>query len=288
MIVRVLLVESEPEDVLFMRDVLMEIEAGRYWNTWVHIEILHASTLSSAMAIMANQLVEVVLLNPDLSDSQGIDTFRRMQSCSDRVPIVLLIGPEDAAMAIRLMRDGAQDFIVKRCIDCVPLAHAMRNAIERHRLLSAARAGASTDSLTGLTNRGGFLTLADRDRKLAERLGRRLMILIAEPKNFGEIPSISDEQRRDLMLVEFADHLRSLAGPTDVIARIGETRFGMAFFETDAESLEEAWARMHSAAADHRMQIGAAIFAADRPASLDVLLEQAALDLSPAALAMRT
>jgi PleD family two-component response regulator len=288
MLVRVLLVESEPDDVLFMREVLMEIESGRYWSTWVQIEILNASTLTAALAVLANQLVDIILLNPDLSDSQGIDTFRRMHSASDRVPIVLLAGPEDAAMAVRLVRDGAQDFIAKRCMDCAPLAHAMRNAMERHRLLSAARAGASTDSLTGLTNRAGFLTLADRDRKLAERLGRRLMILLAEPRNLYDIPGESGQQRRDLTLVELADHLRSLAGPTDLIARLGEIRFGMAVFETDVESLEEVWARMHSAAAEHRMQIGAAIFSSERPTSLDVLLEQAALDLTPAALAMRT
>ena len=271
-----------------MHDVLTEIELGRHWDTWVHIEILHAGGLGAALTILANEAVEVILLNPDLSDSQGIETFRRIYVASDQVPIVLLVGPEDAALATRLVRDGAQDFLTKRCVDCEPLAHAMRNAIERHRLLSAARASASVDSLTGLINRGGFLTQADRDRNLAERLGRRLMILIVEPKDLCEIAGISGEQRRDLTLVEIADHLRSVAGPTDVVARIGEVRFGVAVLESDFESLEEAWARMHSTAAAHRIQIGAAIFAADRPASLDLLLEQAALDLAPTALTMRT
>jgi PleD family two-component response regulator len=283
MLVRALLVESEPEDVLFMRDVLMEIEEGRHWDNWVHIEVLHAPTISKALTIVGNDVVDVVLLNPDLSDSQGIGTFRRMQSCADRVPVVLLVGAEDAGMAIRLVRDGAQDFIFRRCIDCAPLAHAMRNAIERHRLLSAARARTNTDSLTGLINRGAFLTLADRDRKLAERIGRRLMILVAEST---EIPRAADEQRQDLTLVELADHLRNLAGPTDLMARIGKSRFAMTVFETDQESLEEIWARMHSCAAEHRIQIGVAIFSCDRPTSLDVLLEQAALDLTPASLAI--
>jgi PleD family two-component response regulator len=288
MTLRILLVESQPEDVLFMRDVLMEIESGRYWSTWVSIETVHASTISGALTILSKEPVEVILLNPDLSDCQGVESFRKIYSCWNQVPIVLLVGPEDLPMATRLVRDGAQDFLTKRCIDCAPLAHAMRNAIERQRLLSAARAGASTDSLTGLTNRGGFLTWADRDRKLAERLGRRMMILIAEPWSIRDTPSPWDEQRRDLALVEAADHLRSVAAPTDVIARIGERRFGMAVFETDIESLEEAWARMHSAALAHRMQVGAAIFAADRPASIDVLLEQAAMDLNPALLAIPT
>jgi PleD family two-component response regulator len=287
MTLRVLLVESQLQDVLFIQDVCTEIESGRYWNTWVPIEMLHASTLSAAQTILTTEPVDVILLNPDLSDCQGMETFRRIHSFRNEVPVVLLVGPEDVPMASRLVRDGAQDFLTKRCVDCAPLAYAMRNAIERQRLLSAARAGSRTDSLTGLTNRGEFLALADRDRKLAERLGRRLMILIAEPTNLHDTTTPWDRQRRDLALVEAADHLRSVAGPTDVIARIGEKHFGMAVFETDIETLEEAWVRMHSAAVEHRMQIGAAIFTADRPAAIDVLLEQAAADLNPAALAMQ-
>lgn len=284
--VRVLLVESEPEDALFLRDVLVEIESGRYWNNWVQIETLHASSWREASMILANEPIDLILLDPDLSDSHGVATFRRAQAVAEQIPLVLLIGPEDTAMGVRMVRDGAQDFLIKPQIDCAPLAHAMRNAMERHRLMSAARATSVTDSLTGLLYRGGFLTFADRDRKLAERLGRRLMIVVAEPRGLDELANAFGEQRRDLALVETADHLRSLAGPTDLVARIGAGRFGMAIFETDVETLEEAWARIHTAGESHRIRIGAAIFNVDRPVSLDVLLNQAAGDLTPNVMAM--
>ena len=90
-------------------------------------------------------------------------------------------------------------------------------------------------------------------------------------------------QRRDLALVEAADHLRSIAGATDLVARIGENRFAMAIFETDVESLEQAWAKIHAAAEAHRISVGSAIFDANRPVSLDTLLEQAAHNLLPMA-----
>lgn len=287
MTLRVLLVESEPEDDIFLSNVLTEIEEGRFWNSWVHIETFHATTWSEACSVLGNETIDVMLLDPDVANCQGVETFRRLQAAAERVPVVLLIGPEDQDMAARLIREGAQDFLVKRHVDPAPLAHAITAAIERHRLLAAMRAGAITDSLTSLPNRSGFLTFADRDRKLAERLGRRLMILVAEPNNLGELVTAFGQQRRDLALVEAADHLRSIAGPTDLVARIGDARFGVAVFETDFESLEEAWVRIHSSALAHRISVGAAIFDGDRPASLDVLLEQAALDLSPNALAMR-
>jgi diguanylate cyclase (GGDEF)-like protein len=284
---RVLLVESEPEYALFLREVLVEIEAGKYWTNWVHIEALSATSATEARAILVNEPVDIILLDPDLTDTRGLETFRRIQAIAPQVPMIVLADPEEDGLAIRVMREGAQDFLFRKQVDCAPLAHAMRNAIERHRLLAAARAATITDSLTGLPNRGGFLTFADRDRKIAERLGRRLMILVAEPKCLAEIASAYGEQRRDLTLVEAADHLRSIAGPTDLVARIGATRFGIVSFDTDIESLEETWARVHAAALSHNILIGAAIFDGDHPASLDVLLEQAALDLAPSALAMR-
>lgn len=285
---RVLLIESEPEDVLFLRDVLIEIGEGRYWNHWVNIEILNAAAWGEAAAILANEPVDIVLLDLDLADSQGMETFRRAQQAAAAIPMIVLVGAQEESLGLRLVRDGAQDFLVKKQVDCAPLAHAMRNAIERHRALTATRAASSHDTLTGLLNRAGFVTSADHDRKLAERLGRRLMVMVAEPKNLGEIATAYGEQRRDLALIEAADHLRSLAGPADLVARIGCTRFGLTVFDTEFESVEAAWSRLHSALLEHRIQAGAAIFAPDSPASLDSLLEQAANDLAPNTFAMRT
>jgi diguanylate cyclase (GGDEF)-like protein len=281
MSLRILLVESEPEDVLFLRDVLVEIEAGRYWNNWVHIEMLHAETLSEASTILASDPVDVILLDPDLADSQGTETFRRVHAAAERIPMILLLGIGDEATGVRLVREGAQDFLVKRQVDCAPLAHAIFNAIERHRLLTAVRAGAMTDALTGLPNRSAFITLADRDRKLAERLGCRMLIVLAEPKNLAELASAFGEQRRDLALVETADHLRGIASATDLIARIGDNRFGMAVLETAVETLGSAWARLHAAMDAHHINMGAAIFDAERPVSLEVLLDQASIDMTP-------
>ena len=286
MTLRVLLVESEPEDVLFLQDVLTDIEAGRYWTNWVHIETLHAASFDEAAAVLANESIDVILLNPGIEDGvPALATFQRIQAAAHRVPIVLLINPGDDALALRMIREGAQDFLIRKQTDCAPLSHAIRNAVERHRLLSALQACSITDSLTGLPNRGAFLTAADRDRKLAERLGRRLMIVIAEPSNLAGMASAFGEQRRDLALVEAADYLRSLTAPTDLVARIEDTRFGIAVFETAIEPLEDSWARLHSLAAERRIRTGAAIFDQEHAFSLDVLLERAAADLTPQAMA---
>jgi diguanylate cyclase (GGDEF)-like protein len=220
----------------------------------------------------------------NLPDSHGIETFRRAQSAAPQVPIILLVAPKDDAVGIRLVREGAQDFFIKSKVGCVPLAHAMRNAMERHQLLTSARA--MTDSLTGLANLWAFTAYAGRDRELAERLGRRLMVVLAEPNNLAEIAATFGEERRDLAMVQAADGLRSIIHPADVAARVSEGCFGVVILETDSESLEDAWARMHSISDAHRIRIGAAIFDPQRPVSLDALMEQGTADLTPAMMAL--
>jgi diguanylate cyclase (GGDEF)-like protein len=284
---RVLLVESEPEDILFLQDVLTEIGDGGYWSQWLHIETLHAANWTDASAILIKEPVDIILLDLDLADGRGMETFRWSQTVAQHIPVVVLTTPSEEIPGVRLLRDGAQDILLKKQVDCAPLASAMRNAIERHRLLTSIRATTMHDSLTGLLNRSGFVAFADRDRKLAERLQRRLLIMVAEPPHLSEMLKAYGDQRRDLALIEAADHLRSLASPTDVVARIGDTRFGLSVLETGVESVEAAWARVHSDASEHRILVGAAMFDGDHPASLDALLEMAAQDLAPIALAMR-
>ncbi len=280
---RVLLIESEPEDVLFLRDVLTEIGEGSYWDGWVNIEILDAASWCEAAAILSSELVDIAVLNPDLPDSQGMETFRRAHNAAPSIPILVLVGASEESLGLRLVRDGAQDFLVKKQVDCAPLAHAMKNAIERQRILTASRASATHDTLTGLLNRSGFLASAEHDRRLAEKLGRRLLLTVAEPRDLDEIAKAYGEQRRDLALVEAADHLRGFAGSTDLLGRIGCSRFAMSSFET-GESLEDTCVRLRTGLASHRIQIGAAIFSTHHPATLDSLLQQAAVDLAPNAL----
>ncbi len=272
---RVLLVESEPEDAVFLRDVLTEIGEGRYGSNWVNTSVLEARSWKEASAVLSKQPVDVILLGVDLADTQGPETFRRAQLTAQAIPMIMLVGGYEESLGVQLVREGAQDFLVKKQVDCAPLAHAMRNAVERHRLLTAARAASTHDTLTGLLNRAGFVAAADRDRKLAERLGRRLLVMVVE------IAGAYDEQHRDMALVEAADHLRGIAGAADLLARIEPTRFGVSVYDSDAESLAAARVRFQSSMRQFRLRMGSSVFLPEHPVTLDALLEHAAMELAP-------
>lgn len=285
---RILIVESDPEDLLFLEEAIREIEQGGLWTPWMDVETLATSTWMETKTLLPREPVDVILLNLNLSDCGGAALFRRVQNLASHAPILLMIEAEDKGLAAQLVREGAQDFLIKKQIDCAPLAHAIRNAMERQRILEAVRATTMTDPLTGVLHRGAFYTLAERDRQLAERLARRMLLIVAEPADAGELAATAGEQRRDLALVEASDFLRGLAGGTGVLGRVGETRFALALFDTSTEPIERMWSRVHTAAARRRIRIGAAIFEPEESAHVETLLDRAEADLCAPGIAARS
>jgi GGDEF domain-containing protein len=332
MIIRILLAESNPaesnlEHTLFLKDVLTELDGREYWSDWVHLETLHPSNWEEAERILKEsrtgpEPVDVLLLDLNLNDpapeairaslhaplraparrvALGTEIFHRAKAAAPQVPVVLLVDPQDITLAEFLLREGAQDFLLKSQVDCAPLAHALRNAIERHRYLESARAAAMTDPLTGLLNRAAFLALVERDRRLALRAHRRILLAVGEAGG-GELAcgetaarapgQSSGDQRNDLALVKTAEKLRAIAGPADLVARIGERRFAFALYEdavceTKHRTWGAAWDRLEAAAAGMHLTLGAAEFDPARPVSLEDLLQQAERELAPIAVAAR-
>ena len=272
---RILVAEADPEHLLFIHSALREIEEVGRGTGWLQVDVHHATDLRAAESVLASAAIDAVLLGLDLGPDAGAETFRRLQTAAPYIPLILMAAPNDRDLAAQLIREGAQDFLMKGEIDCEPLIHAISGAIERQRVLCALRASAKTDPLTGLLNRNGFESAAGRDRTLAERLELRYLVIVVKPS--APAPA---SQRRDLALVETADHLCSLVGPTGLSGRLSETHFALTFFDHPSETVEAAWSRVQSAASTWALRMGMAVFDAGNPASLEALLEQAEADMS--------
>src|SRR5437588_2820011 len=105
MTVRVLLAESDTEDVLFLRDVLEEMESSEFWSGWLHLDIFDAPTWAFSQTILATEAIDVILLDVKLVDAEGAEGFRRVQAAAAHIPVVLLIEENDLDLALRLIRE---------------------------------------------------------------------------------------------------------------------------------------------------------------------------------------
>lgn len=122
--VRVLLVEDFPADAKLVSLALHETPDQ-------HFVITHAVTLHHALAVLANAVVDVVLLDLSLPDSEGVTTVRRLRDAAPLVPVVVMTGNSDPAFARQALEAGAQDYLVKGDDPGPVVARTIRYAIMR-------------------------------------------------------------------------------------------------------------------------------------------------------------
>ena len=77
------------------------------------------------------------MLDLSLPDADGLETLVRTHAQAPSVPIVVLTGLDDEGLAIRAVREGAQDYLVKGQVTGQLLVRAMRYATERKRAVEA-------------------------------------------------------------------------------------------------------------------------------------------------------
>jgi signal transduction histidine kinase/FixJ family two-component response regulator len=121
---RLLLVEDNPGDVRLLREMFNE--SGSH-----NIELMCAESMSEAEKHLTEREVDVVLLDLGLPDAQGLAAVRRAHAAAPRVPLVVLTSLDDESLAVRALREGAQDYLVKGQIESRGLMRAVLYAIER-------------------------------------------------------------------------------------------------------------------------------------------------------------
>ena len=142
---KLLLVEDSLEDEQLLCEALLEIEENRQWCNWRSSSIVPVDRLSDALDCLRRDSFDAVLLNLSLPDSPALlDSFLDVSACAAGTPILVLADEPDENLANRLLREGAQDVLVKSEIECAPLARAIRYAIERQRQAECRRAPRSS------------------------------------------------------------------------------------------------------------------------------------------------
>jgi sigma-B regulation protein RsbU (phosphoserine phosphatase) len=123
----VLLVEDNAGDARLLREMFSTEKPGSF-------ELTHLLRMSEAMIHLAKGGVDVVLLDLGLPDAHGLDTVRQAHALAPSVPLIVLTGLDDEALAAEAMKEGAQDYLIKGQIENRALPRALRHAIERHRM----------------------------------------------------------------------------------------------------------------------------------------------------------
>jgi signal transduction histidine kinase/CheY-like chemotaxis protein len=159
------LVEDNEGDHRLLKAALAEVDDPQ-------IELCHVSRLSDGVNWLAREKFDVILLDLSLPDSQGLNTLTQGRQAAPGVPIVVMTGLNDEAMAIRALESGAQDYLVKGHLDGSQLVRAIRHACARSEGL-AAKPEAAPHKLIGFLGVKGGCGVTTVACHVAAELGRQ-------------------------------------------------------------------------------------------------------------------
>ncbi len=123
--IQILLVEDSPIATKLMTDFILQ---------GIGIEncvLSHTENFTKAIHFLQEKKVDVILLDLGLPESYGLETFQKMYSLFETIPIIVLTGNEDKEMALASVSEGAQDYLVKGQLNSNTLSQSIRYAIER-------------------------------------------------------------------------------------------------------------------------------------------------------------
>jgi diguanylate cyclase (GGDEF)-like protein len=233
-----LLVEDNLGDARLIREMLNEPNS-------LNTELTQLESMTAAETHLAEHAVDIILLDLGLPDAQGLEAIRRTHAAAPGVPLVVLTGLDDESVALQALQQGAQDYLIKGQIETRGLLRALRYAIERKTMESAALAmarqmahSAEHDFLTGLPNR---MLLNDRVGQaiaLAKRHVKKVAVLFLDLDGFKHINDSLGHPVGDKLLQSIAKRLVDCIRGSDSVSRQGGDEFVVLLL--DLEHAEDA------------------------------------------------
>ena len=144
---------------------------------------------------------------------------------------------------------------------------------------------ATLDELTMISNRRGFLTLADHSQKLCQRKKMPMSIILFDLNKFKAINDEYGHHEGDFVLNRFAEVMQHVFRQSDVIGRLGGDEFVVMLTDSDHEQIGNILDRFSEAIEETNTAIdkpyniefsaGVANFSHDTQDSLEEMIEQA-------------
>ncbi len=131
-LIQVLLIEDNLAEARLLKEVLKGAKHQEF-------NLIHANRLGEGLGRLESDDFDIILLDLTLPDSQGLDSLTPLIKKAPHLPIVVLTNTNDEELALEAVRQGAQDYLVKRHITLDILVRAICYAIERKQMAEQLR-----------------------------------------------------------------------------------------------------------------------------------------------------
>jgi len=253
-VVKTLLVEDNIGDAFLLKDKLAD-------NQEIEFNLNHVERLAQAIQCLQQETFDLVLLDLNLPDSHGLKTFLALEKIVPHIPIILLTGMNDESLALKAVREGAQDYLIKEKATTKILIRSVNYAIERmrhlekiyqsetflqqenkeliqqvenhtselerrHRELKKLFLLATIDKVTGISNRFRLEDYLQREWSNAIRKKTSLAVIMIDIDSFKLYNDYYGHPAGDICLRKVAQSIKNtIRRPKDLVARYGGEEF---------------------------------------------------------------
>ena len=106
-LINVLLIEDNPLDIKIMEGLVKTISIAE-------INLFVGTSLFEGKKILREGVIDVVLLDLTLPDSNELNALEEILKDYHDVPIVIITGLDDQEISLLAIQMGAQDYLIKR------------------------------------------------------------------------------------------------------------------------------------------------------------------------------
>ncbi len=217
-----LIVDDNPADQELYRQLLLQSENDES-------AIILASSCEEALDLLGETLPYCCLVDYQLPSKNGLDFLKevRQHERGKYIPVIIMTGEGDERIAVEIMRNGAQDYLVKLAITREQLRHSINNAINTCAMQDQLRYLAHYDALTGLLNRSLFMDRVQMAMDKSNRYKHGCSLLYIDVDNFKDINDHYGHQAGDAILQALGKRLKDNCRVTDSPARLGGNEFAV-------------------------------------------------------------
>ena len=267
--------------ILFIEDQKSIVAATVALFESYHADIDHVTNLTDAKEKFSLNQYDLVITDYHLENNEtGDDIINLVRSCDDiekaRIPILVVSGEADQTKRTALLRNGANDFIIKP-YDEDEIIVRSSNLIENKRIFEKVKKQqqeltilAMTDQLTGLYNRHSLFDIGPKYLSDAKRHKFPVSLLVFDLDHFKNVNDTYGHAVGDIVLQLIGQVLQENCRNEDFVARFGGEEFVMLlshcdldFAVTKAESLRQVIEMSKPNDSTMTASIGVAVFSED-------------------------
>ncbi len=230
---KLLIVDDSAED----RELYKRLLAKSFADD---IQIIEANCGEDGLEICRKMHPNCVLLDYSLPDIDGLTFLGEISkdTALAKIPVVMLTGSGNESIAVRALKNGAYDYIVKADINADDLYHTICNTLEKWRSTNNAKAQtekvthlAYHDYLTGLPNRLSFDKELNRSLQHSRDNNHFAAVMLLDLDNFKEANDTKGHLVGDQILQEVAKRFTLCIRKADFLARLGGDEFAIILTE---------------------------------------------------------